>query len=1416
MSSAPIPTPPTVAPPGRGRRIVWRFLLVAAVVILALGGWAAWYAGTPQFENLVRNKLVAQLERVEGGRVELGAFHWRLLHLELSADNLTIHGLEAAGQVPYAHVDRLYVRMKIISLARREIGLNYLEADHPVIHLIVYPDGSTNQPHPKVHETSNKPVMDTIFDLQADRAEVRDGVVIVNEKATPFNANANGLGVTVTFIPAMGLRGRERYLGRVHLEDLTTQRGKDAPVHSVVDAQAELERNQVNLQTFRLQSGSSHLELSGSVANFADPSWKMQAHGTVALEEIEALSDVPGLNQGVAQIDVQGSGIKSKFDVTGRTTINGASYREGSIHLAGVTAETRLHITQDVLELTGMKALLAQGGSLDGEMRVTQWLSPSAPEVPPLPPSTVRGARKAAAVTAMPVGEQGMIRAHLHGIPLASIMAVVAPPHYKELGFDTEASGDASVDWSRSAMAFVTKAKITLTPPLKTKPGRVPMYGTVDAQYSNVNGVVSIRNLDVHTPASDVNVSGALAVYPITRASRLQVDLKTADLAEFDRTMATLGVASGGKEGVKALPVALHGRAEFDGTITASILNPDVKGHLNAEDVDLVFAVPAKEEAAENATETLAATGSKIAKMNGAEPVAATGAERVYTVHWDSVDANAEYSSERIAVAQAVLTHGPAQIHVNGEMDAHVISRWRSEFDEHSVIRADVGVQDLSAQDLLLMAGEDLPVTGTLDLKAQVSGTVENMSGGGHLSVEGGSVYGEAYKSLNTDLQFAGRAVYASNLVFLQDGGRITGDGGYDLRDEAFHFKAQGTGFDLARVQQLKNDNYPLEGLLNFEAHGSGTVHAPNVEANLHLARFNFANAVSGYVDAQAHTQGRELLMNLNANLAHAQVQAHGQTQLSGDYETKAQLTVVNLDLNPILTARSVQGVTIQSTIGATVNVSGPLRDPRKMGGDATIQLAAFSLAGVALKSNEPIHATLSDGTVHLDTVHITGDDTDLRAQGSVEALTGTHDLNLQASGSVNMKLVRSLDSDLSASGHVDFSVNTNGPVTRPALTGDVKFTNVAMSLQDFPNGLSKMNGTLSFDQDRLDVKSLTAVSGGGLLTLGGFVTYQRGLYGDLTATAKDVRIRYPQGLSSMVNSTLRLQGTQQASLLSGTVTITRFVIGSDLDMTAFNSSTAGVTLPPDPSAPSNHVRMDIHVVSAPQLDFQNSYAKLAGDVDLQVRGTVAQPAVLGHISITEGNATFAGTKYELQHGDIYFSNPVRINPTLDLSATAHVEDYDITIGLTGTASKPVPTFRSEPPLSEQDIFSLLALGRTQEEQQIYNNMQSQAGVNTTADALLGGALNATVSSRIQKLFGGGSVKIDPTFVTGAGNSTARITVQQQIAKNATLTYATNVNSTAQQLIQAEVDLTQNVSVIAVRDEAGVFSLIFKLHRRYR
>ena len=241
-----------------------------------------------------------------------------------------------------------------------------------------------------------------------------------------------------------------------------------------------------------------------------------------------------------------------------------------------------------------------------------------------------------------------------------------------------------------------------------------------------------------------------------------------------------------------------------------------------------------------------------------------------------------------------------------------------------------------------------------------------------------------------------------------------------------------------------------------------------------------------------------------------------------------------------------------------------------------------------------------------------------------------------------------------------------------------------------------------------------------------------------------------------------------------------------------------------------------MHILSSPQLNFQNAYAKLAGDVDLRLRGTLATPSLLGRISIIEGSATIAGTRYDLQRGDITFTNPVRIQPSIDLNATARVEDYDITLSLHGSPDNLSVSYRSDPPLPEADVVALLALGRTQNEQRIYTQQQEQVASNPTTDALLGGALNATVSSRVQRLFGAGSVKVDPNYLGVLGNSTTRITVEEQLGRNVTLTYATDVNTTAQQLLQAEIAINRHVSLLVARDESGVFSIVIKATRRYR
>ncbi len=1364
MSAAAQPDP---AMP-RGRRGHMALLVVFWILIgiAVLVGALAWYASTEGFANRVRHTVIARLEQDTGGRVELKSFTWQLRHLEFTARDLTIHGREAPGQVPWLHIDRLYVRLQILSFFSPKIALNDLDADHPVFHLIVYPDGSTNQPRPR--HPSQSSVKNEVFNLQIAHTAVTNGLAILNETKFPFQLAAGNVAARVSYVPSS-----DHYLGTLHAEDLVAQRGTEAPVHSILNAQLDVGRGSARLISLTLESGPRNhpqktvFRLSGGLTNFANPRWEFFLKGAVDAREIHALTGAPGLTAGIAQLSATGHGARTLFTVDGRAGITGGAYREGTVDITGASATSHVHVTQNQIALTGIHARMAAGGSVDGSLLLTDWLSSV--------PAASQGVRAAQ--------EKGAIHAQLAGFSLDSILDAVAPKRFRRLGFATVATGTANVNWTGPPSSLTGTVNVTLKPPATTPAHEVPVSGLVQATYVHRAGTVLVGQFHIRTPASEIRMAGTLGVYPTTRPSEVTATATTRDLAEFNPILTAFGISAAGE--TNPIPARLHGEARFQGSVTGTLDSPEFRGHVEATDFEI---------ASSDRSPSMQALGN---------------------LHFDRLTADADYAAGTLAIHTATLVEGKTTIHIDGQVQGNP-KKPTELFAQSSGVRAALQVRNADLAQWIALTGRSYPVSGTLNLAAQATGTIGDLHGNGTISLAHGLVDGEPYRSLTADLQIQGRALDASHLELALDGGRIAGSAGYDFAARTAQFDLQGSGFELAHLRRVQMEQYPISGAVSFAVRGSGPLEWPSLEGTVHIRNLSLAQTATGSVDADAHSQNGMLQLRVRANLNTATLTMASETQLGGEFQTHAQLDVARLNIDPLLKTFSVSGIRGSSEIGATITVAGPLRHPKQLSGDVNVSELAVTLEDVPLHSQGTLHAALQNGTLRLDPVRIVGPDTDVHVQGSLGLFSSPHPIQMNAGGAINMALAETLDTDIVASGHVDFTVAAQGSTQAPDLSGQVKFTNVNLALDDITNGLSRMNGTLVFDQDRLDFKDVTAYSGGGLIRVGGFATYHHGLYVDLSATADQVRIRYPEGVTSTANARFRFQGTQASMVLSGHVTLTGFAISPNVDFAALTSVSTSASLPPDPNSPANRVRLDIRITSAPSLNFQNSFARLAGNVNLAIRGTLAQPTVLGRVTITEGTATFNGSKFQLQHGEIYFSNPVRIQPVIDLTVTTRVEDYNITIGLQGSPSNLTTTFRSEPPLSEQDIFSLLAMGRTQEEQQIYQSEEQQAGVNSTANALLGGALNATISNRIQKLFGGGSVRIDPTFVSGVGNATARITVTEPVSKQATLTYATNVNSTAEQLIQGEWHLTQDFSILAVRDESGVFSLIFRLHRRYR
>jgi translocation and assembly module TamB len=1419
-------------------------------LVAVLFGTFAWYSTTDDFGRRVRGEVVKVLEESTGGRVELGKISFDLRHLAIEADGLVIHGLEGPGEAPYLAADRIMLRVKLFNFfshvtgsgVASHVSLSYLQVDRPQVHLIVDKDGKTNQPEPKHPSTNKESVPDTLLDLKAKEVQLNKGVALVNNRAIPFDMAARELSAEVHYIAS-----DDRYGVVINLQDLRTKMAKQEEAQSTLYLEAELGRDMALLKTLQFTSGkSSTLAATGSIEHFAKPDWQATVKGSLEVKQISVLADVDGLNAGTVDLDLNGHNCRTTpavaqkhprfwqrshpqkgaapgakvlppdpdcvagYLLVGTAKIHKAAYRNENVRLHDIDGGATLHVTPTELLLTALTGYLPGGGSAAGELRIANWLG----EVPSsdigASSPTTRAAVATTNTSAKAIGAKAPLEtkvkvpqvqtahayltATISKIPLRTIMDVTAPEHYGDLGFDTAVSGPVKVEWGGPAKNIPDTVEVdgtlTFAPTGVKRKGALndtPVSGQAVAHYTGRNETVRIQRVSLQMPATNFEASGVLGVNEGDPLTALRVDLTVRDLSEYNQLLTTLDLEGNGKRGTAAIPVKLHGAMVFSGTANGRIADLDVKGHLQATNAEFV----------------LGTTDVMI----------------------DSVVTDAEYSpNSGVIVASSTIKRGSAVLNLEGKVEPRKVVSRRGVatyvWDEGMALDAKAQLGNAQIVDVLQIVGQQgkVPVTGAIALNAHAVGTLADLNGAGHVSVTNGVAYGEPFESAAADVTVKGKDVEASGVLLKLHGMQIAGNGGYDMGSEHLHGHVEGHDLVLSKFVTVQKAKMSADGVVGLVADANGTLTEPALKADVTLAKVTYEGQAVGEAVANIHSEGKTMYFTANSTLVGAKLDAAGQMQLNGDYPMQAKLTVAGLDIGKPLAMFGPGNVTAQSLIDGVATVSGPLKTPKALSGEAEFSQVDVKLQGIELKAAEPLRVGLRDGVATLEQVHITGQDTDMRASGTAQLLGVTDPkggkLDVKAVGSVSMTLLHTFDSDIVATGKVEFTVAASGRVANPSVTGTVQFDNVNAAMDGVPNGLSNMNGTLVFNDDRLQVQSLTAKTGGGDLKIGGYIRYKNGVYADLTATGDVVRVRL-YGLSATANANLKLQGGPQGALLSGTILMTRFGVGADVDFAAFGSA-GGVSATPDPNSPANRIRLNVHVTSAPQLDFQNSYAKLAGTVDLTIRGTAAVPSVLGRIEINDGSATFAGTKYQLQRGDIYFTNPVRIDPTIDLDVTAQVENYDITVGLHGTATNLKPTYRSEPPLSEADVFALLALGRTQEEAQLYQERQAQQGTDPTTSALLGGALNATVSNRVEKLFGVGSVKIDPAFVGTLGESSARITVQQQLSRQITATFATNVNTSAQQLIQVQYDLNHDNAIVVTRDESGVFSVVYKLRRRYR
>ncbi len=1358
------------------RRILRNLFLSFCVFSLLAFTFLGWYVTTDSFQRMFRRRVIASAEKLTGGRVELGEFHTIPFRLRLDARNLTIHGREGADQAPFLHVDRVQAEIKIISFFSTTIGLHSIALEHPVVHIIGYPDGTTNAPVPPTALSSNQGPVEQLISLKVAHIEVQRGELLWEEKKMPFDFNARDLGLLLNYSLL-----RRQYEAHVSAGNVAT-RFEDYPSFAWrAEASLVLARGRADIGSLAVTSGKSEFHFAGRLQDFHNPQVNGNYHGLADLGELATLTRQAQVRKGTAQFEGKASWSLREFSTDGTVRAKDIDWSNGKLSTQNGRIAAGFSVTPDRFRVSSIKANLFDG-DLQGDAEVTNWQSSI--QNPPEPSSAPKHRHVVGRISPGSL-QRGSVRLQLASFPLLPAMEMLSSAKLPldRLDLSGRASGHVEMLWVGSIRDAETRLDLGIVPPLNPAPNEVPVRGQLDGVYRASSGELEVSQLHLATPGSEITASGALAA---ASSSSLRFSLTTHSVREWTPL---LEAAYGSRD----LPFAVHGWANLSGNASGKLSALSVSGNLEVYDFD-----------------TNMPTTQRVSSR---------------ALHWDALTTAVQYSSNHFAARNAALIHGHAAAHF--DISAELTD---AQFLENDPFTLHFDFRDANLAEFLQLAGVAQPLAGTLDISATVAGTRANPHGDGHVEIRKGMAYRVSVPLLKGDLRLAAGELQFNNIEASVYGAPLSGSAAvstsdlntskYEFSESEFRLNLSGRNLDLARLPRFQTSHFTAAGVADFMLRITGTPEQPSIEAHVHLKDLALDRERVGDFYADAVTHGRQLDLNAHSDFDTSDLTLKGSVALEHDFLADLNLAFHRLDADSLLHLYVPGKITERSSVDGTLRLRGPLRTPRDLKADAQIQSFSAEVERVPVQSVGPIHVEVADQTLLVENLHLAGSGTDFTAHGRAH-LAGAQELDLRLEGSVDMTLFQSFNPKILARGTLGVNLNANGTLAQPLLQGRLDVKNTAVSHNDFPSGLSDLNGVLHFDGNRFQIENLTGTTGGGTVALTGSATYENGAFLlEFGATAHGVRLRYPPGVSSTANADLRLTGSTNSALLSGDVVVTKLAVTPGFDFGAYIEKSRQTAVLTQSDSLQSRLKLDVHVVTTAELQMQTAIARLSGNADLRVRGSAERPAILGRAEVLEGEINFNGNKYKLERGDVTFANPAKTQPVIDLQATTRVRDYDITVQFRGDASVPnglKVTWQSEPQLPEADVIALLALGRTQAESAAAAASGSSFGFGGEASNLLiNQALNSTVNSRLQRLFGVSRVKVDPQ---GLASETAvvrgpQVTVEQQVASNVTLTYSTNVSVSNQQIIQVEYNITRTISIVALRDQNGVVSFDFKIRRR--
>jgi translocation and assembly module TamB len=628
----------------------------------------------------------------------------------------------------------------------------------------------------------------------------------------------------------------------------------------------------------------------------------------------------------------------------------------------------------------------------------------------------------------------------------------------------------------------------------------------------------------------------------------------------------------------------------------------------------------------------------------------------------------------------------------------------------------------------------------------------------------------------------------------------------------------------------------PLSGRLDFTAGGSGTFERPRYDVRVTMSDVFVGDEGLGQVVGDLNINANLLTLKVEAASPRLAVSGAGRIELTERMDAELAFSVADTSLDPYIRAFNPQLSPYTTAIASgNVRVVGQLANIDQLLVEATVERLDLRLFDYRVRNAAPIRVALDRHTASITEMRLVGDETQLDIEGMIDL--HNERMAVRATGDAGLGILQAFVPNIRSSGRATLQANFEGPMRDPIVSGTMSVDNGRIRHFDLPHALENISGPLRFDTRSIRLDEVTARLGGGPVRFGGRIDVEgyQPTRVDVTVSGSGMRLRFPDGMRSLVDADLTVQGSVDALTLAGNVEVRNAIYTRPFDEGGglFNLTSGGAAAAGGvgtPLATTLPLRYDVRIVAPSTLEVRNSTARLFANADLQLRGTYDRPLLFGRAEVDRGEFTFEGRRYEVTRGTIDFNNPTRIDPFFDIETETRVrvpgQTYRVIARAAGTLDRLTPSFEADPPLAEVEVLSLLfgdvAPGQDVEFVQYNTNITPQQQLlRERATRAITGALSSEVGRVVEQTFGVDTFQLTPSLVDPNAQSSrldpaARLTIGKRLSERIYLTYSRSLSSsTRDQIILLEYDQTDRFSWILSRNEDRTYALDVRVRHAF-